>query len=95
MCKELTVFTLTKCSIRQHNSAGRKVTRTYLFMTMDNTGYHAVIKYFQLKGQIPTAIHADMLSTSGDEVPTMTSVKRWTGEFKRGRESLENDPKSE
>jgi len=60
---------------------------------MDKTGYRAVIKYLQMKGLSPTQIHADMVSTLGDDAPSFSTVKKWAAEFKRGRESLEDDPR--
>ena len=44
--------------------------------------------YLQLKGLSPFEIHKDMVATIGDNVP----VQKWAVAFKRGRESLENDP---
>ena len=35
-----------------------------------------------------------MVSTLGDDAPALSTVKKWTAEFKRGRESLEDDPRS-
>ena len=33
--------------------------------------------------------------TLGDDAPALLTVKKWEAEFKRGRESLEDDPRSE
>ena len=35
-----------------------------------------------------------MVSTLGDDAPALSTVKKWAAEFKRGRESLEDDPRS-
>ena len=36
-----------------------------------------------------------MEATRGEETPSYSMVKKWTGEFKRGTESLEDDPVQE
>ena len=53
-----------------------------------------IIKYLQKKGLVPKEIHADMISTLGDDAPALSAVKKWAAEFRRGRESLEDDPRS-
>ena len=47
----------------------------------------AVIKYFCKKGMPPKEIHEDVIETIGKESP---SSEKWAGEFKRGRESVED-----
>uniref|UniRef100_A0A3Q0T381 Mos1 transposase HTH domain-containing protein n=1 Tax=Amphilophus citrinellus TaxID=61819 RepID=A0A3Q0T381_AMPCI len=42
----------------------------------------------------PKDIHADMVATLGDDAPALSTVQKWAAEFKRGRESLEDDPRS-
>ncbi|XP_046545536.1 protein GVQW3-like [Haliotis rubra] len=61
---------------------------------MDKIGNRAVIKYLHMKGLTPTAIHADMVSTLGEDAPSFATVKRWAAEFRRGKESLQDDPRS-
>ena len=34
-----------------------------------------------------------MVSTLGDDAPALSTVKKWAAEFKRGRKSLEDDPR--
>ena len=41
------------------------------------------------------AIHADMLVTLEKGAPSYATVKRWLALFKYGRESLEDDSRSE
>ena len=49
---------------------------------------------FAEKGLGPKEIHVDMVATLGNDAPALSTVKKWAGEFKRGRESLEDDPRS-
>ena len=35
-----------------------------------------------------------MVSTLGDDAPALSTVKKWAAEFKRGRESPDDDPRS-
>ena len=61
---------------------------------MDKIEYRAVIKYLCLKKLTPTDIHKDMQETLGDSAPSYAMVKKWCAEFKRGRTSVEDDPRS-
>ena len=61
---------------------------------MDKIWHRDVIRYLQKKGLTAKEIHADMVSTLGDDAPALSTVKKWAAEFKRGRESLEDDPRS-
>ena len=54
----------------------------------------AVIKYFCKKGMPPKEIHGDFIETLGKESPSYIIVKKWAAEFKRGRESVEDDGRS-
>ena len=36
-----------------------------------------------------------MIYTLGDDAPSLSTVQKWTAEFKKGRKSLEDDPRSE
>ena len=46
-----------------------------------------------LKGLTPKQVHQDMKATLGEDVTSYSMIKKWAGEFKRGRESLEDDPR--
>ena len=59
---------------------------------MDKTAERAVIKYLHKRGLAPKAVHSDMVATLGKDSTAYATVKRWVAEFKRGRESLEDDP---
>ena len=62
---------------------------------MDKIWHHVVIRYLQKKGLMAKEIHTDMVSTLGDDAPALSTMKKWAAEFKRGWESLEDDPRSE
>ena len=54
----------------------------------------AVVKYFCKKGMSPKEIHEDFIKTLGNESPSYRMVKKWAAEFKRGRDSLEDNKQS-
>lgn len=60
---------------------------------MDKLEYRAVIKFFVLDGLTPKEIHPKLTKVYGDSAPSMSTVKKWAAEFKRGRTSLEDDPR--
>lgn len=54
----------------------------------------SVIKFLTLEGNGPKDIHLRMANVYGDEAPSYATVKRWAAEFKRGRNSVLDDPRS-
>ena len=48
-----------------------------------------------MKGMSPKDIHYDFIKTLGDEPPSYSKVNKWAAEFRRGRESLEDNEWSE
>ena len=61
---------------------------------MDKIWYRGVIRYLQKKGLTTKEIHTDMVSTLGDDASALSTVKKWAAEFKKGRESFEDNPRS-
>ena len=61
---------------------------------MEKLEMRAVIKYFCKKGMPPKEIHEGFMETLGKESPSYSTVKKWAAEFKRGRESVEDDGRS-
>jgi transposase len=60
---------------------------------MDNIEYHAVIKFFVKEGLPPNEIHSKFIKVYGDSSPSFSTFKKRVAEFKRGRTSLEDDPR--
>ena len=58
---------------------------------MDKICERAVIQYLHKKGLTPKDIHNDMVAALGKDAPSYATVIRWVEEFKRGRQSLEDD----
>ena len=63
-------------------------------VNMDKFEKRAVIKYLFLKEMPGKTIHDDMLATLGDNAPAYSVVKSWLAEFKRGRNSVEDEHRS-
>jgi histone-lysine N-methyltransferase SETMAR len=60
---------------------------------MDKVEYRAVIKFFVKEGLTPNEIHSKYIKVYGDSSHSFSTIKKWTAEFKRGRTSLEDDPR--
>jgi len=60
-------------------------------INMDKFQKRAVIKYRFLKRMSGKAIHDDMLATLSDNTPVYSVVKIWLAEFKRGRNSIQDE----
>src|SRR5262245_16970615 len=60
---------------------------------MDKFSSRAVIQYLQKKRMLSKEIHEDIVATLENDAPSFATVKKWTTEFRRGKESLEDDPK--
>jgi histone-lysine N-methyltransferase SETMAR len=60
---------------------------------MDKTEYREVIKFFVKEGLTPNEIQSQFIKVYGDSSPSFSTIKKWAAEFKRGRTSLEDDPR--
>ena len=63
------------------------------FVTMEKNKYRAVIEFLFLEGLKAKEIYERMLKVYKDSSPSISTVERWVAEFKRGRTSLEDDPR--
>lgn len=54
----------------------------------------AVIKFLTKEGNTPSQIKLRMLPVFGDSCPSDFTIKFWCKQFKSGRDSLEDDPRS-
>ena len=60
---------------------------------MNKIQYRAVIKFFVKEGLTPNKIHSKFINVYGDSSPSFSAIMKWAAEFKRGRTSLEVDPR--
>jgi histone-lysine N-methyltransferase SETMAR len=60
---------------------------------MDKIEYRAVVKFFVQGGLMPNEIHSKFIKVYGDSSPSFPTIKKWAAQFKRGRTSLEDDPR--
>jgi len=59
---------------------------------MDKIEYRVVVKFFVKEGLMPNEIHSKFIKVYEDSSPSLSTIKKWTAEFKHGRTSLEDDP---
>ena len=62
-------------------------------MESQNIEFRAVIKFLTKQGAKAKEIHRRMANVYGDSSPKYSTVAKWSAEFKRGRDSLEDDPR--
>ena len=62
-------------------------------MESQNIELRAVIKFFTKEGAKAKEIHWRMADVYGDSSPKYSTVAKWSAEFKRGPDSLEDDPR--
>ncbi|XP_031632453.1 histone-lysine N-methyltransferase SETMAR-like [Contarinia nasturtii] len=61
---------------------------------MDKIEYRAMIKFLTKEGVAPKDIDNRLRAVYGERAPSYATVKLWAKQFKWGRESLEDDPRS-
>ena len=57
---------------------------------MEKLEIRVVIKFFGEKERSPKEIHEDFMENLWKESPSYSTVKKWTADFKRGKESFED-----
>ena len=62
-------------------------------MESQNIKFRAVIKFLTKEDAKAKEIHPRMADVYGDSSPKYSTVAKWSAEFKRGRDSLEDDPR--
>ena len=62
-------------------------------MESQNIEFRAVIKFLTKDGAKAKEIHRRTADVYGDSSPKYSTVAKWSAEFKRGRDSLEDDPR--
>jgi transposase len=62
-------------------------------LKMDKIEYRAFTKFFVKEGLTSNEIHSKFIKVYGDSSPSFSTNQKWAAEFKRGRTSLEDDPR--
>ena len=62
-------------------------------MESQNIEFGAVIKFLTKEGAKAKEIYRRMADVYGGSSPKYSTVAKWSEEFKRGRDSLEDDPR--
>jgi transposase len=60
---------------------------------MDKIEYHGVIKFFVKERFMPNKSHLKFIKVYGDSSPSFSTIKKWAAKIKRGRTSLEDNPR--
>jgi histone-lysine N-methyltransferase SETMAR len=60
---------------------------------MDKIEYRVIMKFFVKEGLTPNEIHSKFIQVYGDSFPSFSTIKKWAAELKRGRTSLEDNPR--
>lgn len=63
-------------------------------MDLQKLEHRSVMKFLVKEGNGPKVIHERMLAVYGDSAPSEYQVKFWCKQFKWGRQSIEDDPRT-
>uniref|UniRef100_UPI00358DDAE3 zinc finger CCCH domain-containing protein 10 isoform X2 n=1 Tax=Myxine glutinosa TaxID=7769 RepID=UPI00358DDAE3 len=63
-------------------------------LKMEKLEYRAVIKFLHLQGKMPQKIHDEMFAVYAGVTPSYDVVKHWCRQFKCGRLSIYDEPRS-
>jgi [histone H3]-lysine36 N-dimethyltransferase SETMAR len=63
-------------------------------MNTENFEHRSVIKFLTKEGIAPKDIRQRLVNAYGDHAPPKSTVEWWAAEFKRGRQSIEDEPRS-
>ena len=66
---------------------------TYHNLHFTSLQYRAVKTFFVKESFTPNEIHSRFINVYGDSSPSFSTIKKWAAKFKRGRTSLEVDPR--
>ena len=66
----------------------------HFYAKMERAEYRSVIKFLVLSGKKSKAIIETLHAVYGPSAPSAATIKRWVLEVKRGRPSLEGEPRS-
>lgn len=61
---------------------------------MKRNEIRAVIKFYVFKDKTATQIKAKLDSVLGNSAPALSTIHTWVTDFKRGRQSCEDAPRS-
>jgi transposase len=87
----------------QKRALCRRLVQKYLTTECDQLGkmeenlkfeQRAVIKFFTKRGKNARQIEEELRLVYGDTTPAYSTIAKWVAELKRGRESLNDDPRS-
>lgn len=63
------------------------------FTMSDKIEHRAVIKFLTKQGKNQKTIKVEMDAVYGESAPSLSTIQKWSSEFKRGRTSIEDDPR--
>lgn len=80
--------------IRRKKLQSIEASQLSAFLKMEKVEYRAVIKFLTKEGIAPGEINERLQVVYGTNAPSYSTVKFWARQFKCGRESLDDDPRS-